>query len=109
MTFPGRIATVIVRAQHLGTDNKTFAVCGDIINQGLQTVLNLLESSPALAAELDEPDGLRFEELTYDKGLIKMDIFEDIVSVDMKLGSIIKKRLPLPYGESYEPPLRNQP
>ena len=89
--------------KELELDNKMITVCGTVINQGLETVLTALENSPALAATLDTPDGLRFEHMSYDKGLIKMDLFEDIVTVEMKLGSIIKKRLALPVGKIDEP------
>ena len=54
--------------KELELDNKMITVCGTVINQGLETVLTALENSPALAATLDTPDGLRFEHMSFDKG-----------------------------------------
>ena len=85
--------------KELELDNKMITVCGAVINQGLETVLVKLEASPAQAAQLDNPDGIRFEHMSFDKGVIKMQLVEDIVTVDMRLGSIIKKRLALPPSE----------
>ncbi len=90
--------------KQLELDNKMIAVSGSVINQALETVLTLLENSPALAARLDTTDGLKFEHISLDKGQIKMNLFEDIVTIEMKLGSIIKKRLALPAGKIDEPP-----
>lgn len=82
--------------KELGRDNKMIVVCGMIINQGLETILVKLDASSAVAARLDEPAGVEFEHMSFDKGRIKMVVVDDIVTVEMKLGSIVKKRLSLP-------------
>ena len=71
-------------------DNKTIAVCGMLINQAIETVLLNLDESPALAARLDEPRGVKFEHTSFDKGKIQMVITDDIASVKMKLGSFAR-------------------
>ncbi len=77
----------------VGQDNKAAEVCGMLINQALETVVVQLDSSPVLAGKLSEPEGLAFEHISFDKGKIRMQIDGDIVAVELKLGSILKKRL----------------
>jgi len=74
-------------------DSQTANVCGMLINQALESVLVKLESSNVLASRLDEPEGLSFEHINLDRGKIMMFIRGDFVNVDVKLGSILKKRL----------------
>ena len=77
----------------IGQDSKAAEVCGMLINQALETVVVQLDSSPVLAGKLSEPEGLLFEHISFDKGKIRMQIGGDIVDVELKLGSILKKRL----------------
>jgi len=83
-------------------DNKILNVEGMIINQGLAAVLTTLDTSPGQAAKLSEYPGVEFSNLTYDKGRIRMLLNEDVVTVEMKLGSIVKKRLGIPVGSLEE-------
>ena len=80
----------------LGSDNKMVDICGMLINQALETVLVELDSSPVLATGLDDPAGFKFEHTSFDKGKIRMVIVDDIVTVKMRLGSLVKMRLSWP-------------
>jgi len=75
----------------LGLDNKNLAICGMMINQALQTALVSLDSSPSLAGSLSEEQGMEFEHTSFDKGRIKTVLVDDIVSVRVRLGSLVKK------------------
>ena len=75
----------------LGLDNKNLAVSGMMINQALQTALVKLDSSPSLAGALSEEQGLEFEHISFDKGRLRMLLADDIVSVRVRLGSLVKK------------------
>jgi hypothetical protein len=86
----------------LGQDNETIDISGMLINQALETVLVKLDASPALAAQLSEPDGLRFEHTSFDKGKIKMFTAEEAVKIEVMLGSILKRRLDLSGGLKYK-------
>jgi len=77
--------------KELSSDNKTIAVSGMLINQAIEAALVKLEASPVLAAELSDEKGLGFEHTGYDKGKIKMTIADDIVTVNLMLGSCLKK------------------
>lgn len=79
-------------------DNKMLGIAGGMINLGLDTVLIKLDKAPAYAAKLSQEKGLDFEHVNYDKGRIKMAVEGDIAKVEMKLGSIIKKRIGRPFG-----------
>ena len=69
-------------------DNKALDICGMLINQTLQTVLHKMDDSPVLASKLDDANGLDFDHITLGKGDIRMDVADDIVSVQVRLGSI---------------------
>ncbi|MHC4913378.1 MAG: hypothetical protein ACYTE5_10355, partial [Planctomycetota bacterium] len=56
----------------LAQDNKTLDICGMLVNQTLQTVLQKLEASPSLASKLSDADGLDFDHITLGKGQISM-------------------------------------
>ncbi len=75
----------------VGQDNKTLDGGGMVVNQALGTVLVKLDSSPALASRLDEPAGLEFDHVSFDKGKIQMVITYDIVTVKIRLGSLVRK------------------
>jgi len=83
-------------ADEVSPDNKTIGICGMLINQALQAVLVKLDSSPALAAGLSASAGFKFEHTSFDKGRIKMAVADDIVTVEMRLGSLAKRKVSLP-------------
>jgi hypothetical protein len=72
----------------LAQDNKMLGICGMLINQTLNTVLQKLDKSPVLASKLSDADGLGFDHITLGKGSIGMGITDDIVKVKVKVGSL---------------------
>lgn len=75
----------------VGSDNKNIAICGMIINQGLEAALVQLDQSPILATKLDEPSGLGYSHMSFNKGKIRMVLTDDIVEIKMTLGSFAKR------------------
>ena len=75
----------------VGQDNKTLAVSGMLINQALEVVLVKLDSSPVLASKLADEGGLEFSHISFDKGKIRMTVADDIVTVKIRLGSLVGK------------------
>lgn len=75
----------------VGADNEVIARCGMIVGQAIDAVVVKLNASPAPAAKLSEPDGLEFEEMSFDKGRLRMIVEDDMVTVKMRLGSFAKK------------------
>jgi len=76
-------------------DNKMIATALMTINQGFTSALVKLDASPAEAARLNNPNGLVFSNMSYDKGIIKYLLEGDIVTIEMNLGSITKKKIDL--------------
>jgi len=72
----------------LAQDNKSLDICGMLINQTLETVLQKLDDSAVLASKLSDVDGFDFDHITLGKGSISMGITEDIVKVEVKVGSL---------------------
>jgi len=72
----------------LAQDNKMLGICGMLINQTLNTVLQKLDESPALASKLSGNNGLPFDHITLGKGSIGMGITDDIVKVKVKVSSL---------------------
>ncbi len=77
-------------------DNKELAIDGMLINQAFEAVLVKLEDSPALAARLNEPNGIDFPHINYDRGKVRMIVTEDIAAVRMRLGSSAKDLKDIP-------------
>jgi len=75
----------------VATDNKMIGVCGMLINQTLETVLQKLDESPVLASKLSDADGFGFDHITLGKGNITMSVTDDIVNVKVRLGSLVWK------------------
>jgi len=88
--------------EFVGMDNEMLKVAGMTINQGLVAALTRFDASPAEAVKLSKYPGVEFSNLTYDKGRIRMLLNEDVVTVEMKLGAIVKKRLGVPVGSLEE-------
>jgi len=85
----------------IGADNKDVEKYGFIVGQSMDIVFIKLNESPAYAARLSEPGGLEFEHLSYDKGRLYMTVKDDVVKVDLRLGSFAKK-----VKVSFEKPIR---
>jgi hypothetical protein len=75
----------------VGTDNEVVEVCGMVAGQAIDGVAVKLSSSPALATRLTDPGGLEFEHAGFDKGLLRMAVEDDVVTVRIRLGSFAKK------------------
>ncbi len=72
-------------------DNKAFEVSGAMINQSIESVLTVLNESPALAAKLSDEKGLDFEHLSFDKGKIQMTNDERTMTIKLRTGSFTGK------------------
>lgn len=70
-----------------GQYNKQLDVCGMLINQMFETVLVNLESSPILAASLNQAGGVEFDHINFNKGTVQMLVADDTVSVRARFGS----------------------
>jgi hypothetical protein len=75
----------------LAEDNKMLGICGMLINQTLETVLQKLDESPVLASKLSDTGGVDFDHITLGKGSLAMAVTDDIVKVDVKVGSLVFK------------------
>jgi hypothetical protein len=77
--------------KEVGADNEVIARCGMIVGQAIDTLAVKLDGSPAIAAGLSEPEGLEFEDMSFDKGRMRMVVEDDVVTVKIRLGSFAKK------------------
>ena len=75
----------------VGADNEVISEGGMITGQGMANLLTKLDSSPALARGFSDPNGLEFEEVSFDKGRLRMIVEGDIVTVRLQLGSFAKR------------------
>jgi len=72
----------------LAQDNKMLDICGMLINQTLETVLQKLDESPVLASKLSDVGGVDFDHITLGSGSINMGLTEDIVNVKVRVSSL---------------------
>ena len=77
--------------KELATDNVKLNTSGMMVNQAFEAALVKLDSSPALAVKLGEPAGMEFEHISFNKGKVRMVIAGDVVTIKMRLGSLVKK------------------
>jgi hypothetical protein len=82
--------------KEVGPDNNMIVVCGMLINQSLEASLVELDSSPVLASGLSEPAGVEFSHITLDKGKIQMVVADDIVSIKIRVDSLVH-----PFGDPF--------
>ena len=75
----------------VGADNAMLSLCGMMAGQGMGAVLTKLSDLPAIASRLGEPDGVEFENLSYDKCRLRMVIDNDVVTVRVQMGSFGKR------------------
>jgi len=71
-------------------DNKELGIDGMLVNQAFEAVLTKLDDSPALAVRLNEPNGIDFSHINFDRGKIRMIVTDDIAAVRIRLGSFAK-------------------
>jgi hypothetical protein len=76
--------------KEVGADNEVVGTCGMIVGQAIDTVTVKLDGSPALAARLTDPNGLEFSHTSFDKGLLRMVVDDDVATVRVRLGSFAK-------------------
>jgi hypothetical protein len=62
-----------------------------MVGQGMGGVLTKLNGSPAIASRFGDPNGVEFEDISFDKCRLWMVIDDDIVTVRMRIGSFGKK------------------
>ncbi len=84
------LANVRRDIDEVSSDNKMLDTGGMLINQALETVLVKLDSSPVLATRLSEPAGVDFSHINLGRGKIQMLVEDDIVTVKMRLGALVK-------------------
>ena len=75
----------------VGIDNAVILKSGMLVGQAMDTVVVSLTESPALATRFSEPNGLEFEHVNFDKGLLRMIVNDNVATVKMRLGSFTKK------------------
>jgi hypothetical protein len=67
--------------------NRLIEICGYLINQTFDMILRQLEMSPILASSLNQPGGVEFDHINFDKGKIQMVLKKDIAVVKIRLGA----------------------
>jgi hypothetical protein len=72
-------------------DSKVLDAGAMMINQTMERVVYILKASPALAARLDEPNGLDFDHLTLGTSRIGMAVDDNVARIKIRIGSV--KRL----------------
>ncbi len=72
-------------------ENKMLDICRMLINQTFEVILLKLDNSPVLATRLNQPDGVEFNHINFDKGKIQMVVVGDIVVVKIRLGAFVNR------------------
>lgn len=74
----------------LTTDSASFTSASMMTKQIFNHILYKLDKSPALAAELSEPSGMKFDHMTLGTGRVRLVVEDDIASFKVKIGTIAK-------------------
>ncbi len=74
----------------VGAEDKNISTSGMLINQTMKTILDKLESSPALATRLNPSGGLDFDHITLGAGTIWMGASGDIVNIKIRIDSFVR-------------------
>jgi len=82
------VSTLSGGAEAAAQANKTLDLCGMILKQTFELVLVKLADSPVLVPQLASAEGVAFEHINFDKGLIRMVTQGQVVSVSIRLGAM---------------------
>jgi hypothetical protein len=77
-------------SEQLTADSSVLSSSSMLVKQTINTMLNKLAVSPAIADKLDDLAGLQFDHITLGKGRVRMLIEGDVVKFKVKIGSNIK-------------------
>jgi len=81
-------------ARAVAFESETFRRSAMLVNQTLNNLLNKLNSSPALAADLDKVEGLEFDQMVLGESRVRMLIEDDIVKLKIKCGKLWFTKIP---------------
>lgn len=98
------VADVGSAAGSLGQADQTLQIGIGVLNQTLRMALLKLESSPALVARLDDPEGVAFEPMSYDQGRIGLVVNGGVATVKLRLGALAKRFQELPQAANTAAP-----
>ncbi|MHC4757958.1 MAG: hypothetical protein ACYTE8_04820 [Planctomycetota bacterium] len=79
--------------KQVSSDNEVIYTSQMLVNQAFNTILQRLQSSPSEASLLSTSEGLKFDHISFDKGKIWMAIDQKTATIDLQMGSLVKKRL----------------
>jgi hypothetical protein len=79
--------------KEVSSDNEVIYTSQLLVNQAFSTILQVLQDSPAQASLLSTSEGMKFEHGSFDKGRIRMIIDQNIATVELQAGSVLKKRI----------------
>ena len=67
--------------------NRKIQICGYLINQTFDMIFFTLNRSPILASRLNQPGGVEFSHINFDKGKIQLVLKRDIAVVKIRVGA----------------------
>jgi len=79
--------------KEVSSDNEVIYTSELLVNQAFSTVIQALQDSPAKASLLSTSEGMEFEHINFDKGRLHMVIDQNIATVELQTGSVLKKRV----------------
>jgi hypothetical protein len=80
-------------AKEVSSDNEVIYTSQILVNQAFSTIMQVLQDSPAQASLLSTSEGMKFEHSSFDKGRIRMIINQNIATIELQAGSVLKKRI----------------
>ncbi len=75
--------------QQPGRNSRKLDVCGMLMNQAFEMIQLKLDSSPSLAGQLNQPEGVEFDHISFGTGRVRMFVLEDIVRIKILLGTFV--------------------
>ena len=77
-------------SEQLAGDSRVLNSSAMMVKQTINTILHQLDQSPALAANLSDLSGMKFDHMMLGEGRVRMLIENDIVRFKVKIGSNLK-------------------
>jgi hypothetical protein len=78
--------------KEVSSDNEVIYTSELMVNQTFSSIIQILQNSPAKASLLSTSEGMVFEHINLDKGRLRMVIDQNIATVELQTGSVLKKR-----------------
>ena len=81
------IAQVEPESRRVDRNSRKLDVCGMLMNQAFEMIRLKLDASPSAAGQLDQPEGIEFDHISFGTGRVRLYVTDDVARIKILLGT----------------------